>query len=104
MIDVEAADKAAVFMQLCHAHGLALISLTDISGFIVGPDIEARAHVRHCCRMFGVASHLSVPFCTVITRKGYGLGAQAMTVGGFEGPVFTVSTGEFGMMARKAVS
>ena len=33
-------------------------------------------------------------------RKGYGLGAQAMTAGGFDAPVFTVSwpTGEFGPM------
>jgi acetyl-CoA carboxylase carboxyltransferase component len=99
-IDVEAADKAARFMQLCDAHGLPIVSLTDTPGFMVGPDIEAQAQVRHCCRMFVVASHLSVPFFAVVTRKGYGLGAQAMTAGGFDAPVFTVSwpTGEFGAM------
>ena len=99
-IDVEAADKASRFMQLCDAHGLPLVSLTDTPGFMVGPDIEAQAQVRHACRMFVVASHLSVPFFAVVTRKGYGLGAQAMTAGGFDAPVFTVSwpTGEFGAM------
>jgi acetyl-CoA carboxylase carboxyltransferase component len=99
-IDVEAADKASRFMQLCDAHGLPIVSLTDTPGFMVGPDIEAQAQVRHCCRMFVVASHLSVPFFAVVTRKGYGLGAQAMTAGGFDAPVFTVSwpTGEFGAM------
>jgi acetyl-CoA carboxylase carboxyltransferase component len=87
-------------MQLCDAHGLPIVSLTDTPGFMVGPDIEAQAQVRHCCRMFVVASHLSVPFFAVVTRKGYGLGAQAMTAGGFDAPVFTVSwpTGEFGAM------
>jgi acetyl/propionyl-CoA carboxylase alpha subunit/acetyl-CoA carboxylase carboxyltransferase component len=99
-IDVEAADKAARFMQLCNAHGLPIVSLTDTPGFMVGPEIEAQAQVRHVCRMFVMAAHLSVPFFAVVLRKGYGLGAQAMTAGGFDAPVFTVSwpTGEFGAM------
>ncbi|MDD0841077.1 carboxyl transferase domain-containing protein [Curvibacter sp. HBC61] len=99
-IDVEAADKAARFMQLCNAHGLPIVSLTDTPGFMVGPDIEAQAQVRHVCRLFVVAAHLSVPFFAVVLRKGYGLGAQAMTAGGFDAPVFTVAwpTGEFGAM------
>ena len=99
-IDVDAADKASRFMQLCNAHGLPVVSLTDTPGFMVGPDIEARAQVRHVCRMFVNAAHLRVPFFAVVLRKGYGLGAQAMTAGGFDAPVFTVSwpTGEFGPM------
>lgn len=99
-IDVDAADKSARFMQLCEAHGLPIISLTDTPGFMVGPDIEAQAQVRHVCRMFVVAAHLSVPFFAVVLRKGYGLGAQAMTAGGFDTPIFTLSwpTGEFGPM------
>ncbi|MES2105036.1 MAG: carboxyl transferase domain-containing protein [Pseudomonadota bacterium] len=99
-IDVEAADKMARFMQLCNAHGLPIVSLTDTPGFMVGPDIEAQAQVRHVCRMFVVAAHLRVPYFTVVLRKGYGLGAQAMAAGGFDAPVFTVSwpTGEFGAM------
>jgi len=99
-IDVEAADKAARFMQLCNAHGLPLVSLCDTPGFMVGPEIEAQAQVRHVCRMFMVASHLRVPYFAVVLRKGYGLGAQAMTAGGFDAPVFTVAwpTGEFGAM------
>jgi len=99
-IDVDAADKAARFMQLCNAHGLPLVALCDTPGFMVGPDVEAQAQVRHVCRMFMVASHLRVPYFAVVLRKGYGLGAQAMTAGGFDAPVFTVSwpTGEFGAM------
>jgi acetyl/propionyl-CoA carboxylase alpha subunit/acetyl-CoA carboxylase carboxyltransferase component len=99
-IDPDAADKAARFMQLCDAHGLPIVSLVDTPGFMVGPDTEAQAQVRHVCRMFVVASHLRVPFFAVVLRKGYGLGAQAMTAGGFDAPVFTVAwpTGEFGAM------
>ena len=99
-IDADAADKAARFMQLCNAHGLPIVALCDTPGFMVGPEIEAQAQVRHVCRMFMVASHLRVPYFAVVLRKGYGLGAQAMTAGGFDAPVFTVAwpTGEFGAM------
>jgi acetyl-CoA carboxylase carboxyltransferase component len=99
-IDADAADKAARFMQLCNAHGLPLISLVDTPGFMVGPDTEATAQVRHVSRMFIAAAHLRVPFLSVVLRKGYGLGAMAMTAGGFHAPLSTVAwpTGEFGAM------
>jgi acetyl/propionyl-CoA carboxylase alpha subunit len=99
-IDVAAADKSARFMQLCNAHGLPMVSLIDTPGFMVGPDIEAQAQVRHACRMFVTAAHLRVPFFSVVLRKGYGLGAQAMAAGGLDAPVFTVAwpSAEFGAM------
>ncbi len=99
-IDADAADKAARFMQLCNAHGLPLVSFVDTPGFMVGPEIEAQAQVRHVSRLFVVAGALRVPFFSVVLRKGYGLGAMAMTAGGFHSPMFTVAwpTGEFGAM------
>ena len=99
-IDADAADKAARFMQLCDAHGVPLVSLIDTPGFMVGPEIEARAQVRHVSRMFVTGAQLRVPFFAVILRKGYGLGAMAMTAGGFHAPLATVAwpTGEFGAM------
>jgi acetyl-CoA carboxylase carboxyltransferase component len=99
-IDADAADKAARFMQLCNAHGLPMVSLVDTPGFMVGPDIEALAQVRHVSRMFVAAGHLRVPLLSVVLRKGYGLGAMAMTGGGFHETLATVAwpTGEFGGM------
>ncbi len=99
-IDADAADKAARFMQLCNAHGLPLVSLVDTPGFMVGPDTEAQAQVRHVSRMFIAAAHLRVPFLSVVLRKGYGLGAMAMTAGGFHQTLSTVAwpTAEFGGM------
>ncbi len=99
-IDADAADKAARFMQLCNAHGLPLLSLVDTPGFMVGPDTEATAQVRHVSRMFVAAAHLRVPFLSVVLRKGYGLGAMAMTAGGFHAPLCTVAwpSAEFGAM------
>ncbi|MBL8569478.1 MAG: carbamoyl-phosphate synthase large subunit [Phreatobacter sp.] len=99
-IDAEAADKAARFLQMCDAFDLPVVSLCDTPGFMVGPDVEATAQVRRVCRMFVGGVNLSVPFFTVVLRKGYGLGAQAMAAGCFHNPMFNVSwpTGEFGGM------
>ena len=99
-IDADAADKAARFLQLCSAHGLPVISLIDTPGFMVGPDIEEQAQVRHVSRMFVCASHLRVPCLSVVLRKGYGLGAMAMAAGSLHAPMATVAwpTGEFGGM------
>ena len=99
-IDAGCADKAARFMQLCEAFGLPLLSLCDTPGFMVGPEAEETALVRHVSRMFVVGASLTVPFACVVLRKGYGLGAQAMAGGSFRRPLFTVAwpTGELGGM------
>jgi acetyl-CoA carboxylase carboxyltransferase component len=99
-IDVDAADKAARFLQLCDAFGLPVVFLCDTPGFMVGPDHEALAAVRHVSRLFVTGANLTVPFGTIVLRKGYGLGAQAMAGGSFKAPTFCVAwpTGEFGGM------
>jgi acetyl-CoA carboxylase carboxyltransferase component len=99
-IDSDGADKAARFMQLCDAFDIPLLFLCDTPGMMVGPEVEKTALVRHCCRMFVTGASLTVPFFTIVLRKGYGLGAQAMAGGSFKAPFFTVAwpTGEFGGM------
>ncbi len=99
-IDADAADKASRFMQLCDSYDLPIISLCDTPGFMVGPEAEKTALVRHVSRMFVTARSVSVPTGTIVLRKAYGLGAQAMASGGFKFPMFTISwpTGEFGGM------
>ncbi len=99
-IDSDACDKACRFMQLCDSYNIALVFLCDTPGFMVGPEAEQSALVRKAGRMFVTSASVSVPFCTIVLRKGYGLGAQAMAGGGFKIPIFTVAwpTGEFGGM------
>jgi acetyl-CoA carboxylase carboxyltransferase component len=99
-IDADAADKAARFMQLCDAFDIPIVSLCDTPGFMVGPEAEKTAIVRHVARMFVTGASLTVPLFGIVLRKGYGLGAQSMIGGGFHASFFTVAwpTGEFGGM------
>ena len=99
-IDSDAADKAARFMQLCDAYDIPILSLCDTPGNMVGPEAEKTALVRHCCRLYVIGANVTVPIFTVVLRKAYGLGAQAMAGGGFHAPFFAVSwpTGEYGGM------
>jgi acetyl-CoA carboxylase carboxyltransferase component len=99
-IDADGADKAARFMQLCDAFELPILFLCDTPGFMVGPAAERTATVRHFARMFLTGANLGVPTGTIVLRKGYGLGAQAMAGGGFKAPLFTIAwpTSEFGAM------
>lgn len=99
-IDADAADKAARFIQLCDAFDIPLLSLCDTPGFMVGPDAEKSAMVRHVSRIFVAAASITVPFFMIVLRKGYGLGSIAMAGGSFHATFFTVSwpCGEFGAM------
>jgi acetyl-CoA carboxylase carboxyltransferase component len=99
-IDSDGADKAARFLQLCDAFDVPVLFLCDTPGIMVGPEVEKTGLVRHASRLFVIGASLTVPFMTIVLRKGYGLGAQAMAGGSFKAPIFTIAwpTGEFGGM------
>jgi methylmalonyl-CoA carboxyltransferase large subunit len=90
-LTASAADKAARFLQLCDAFGIAVLSLVDCPGYMVGPAAEAEALVRRGSRLLVVGAALRVPLIAVILRRGYGLGAQAMCGGGLHEPLLTVA-------------
>ncbi len=99
-IDSPGADKAARFMQLCDTFDIPIITLCDTPGMMVGPDVEETALVRHCSRLFVTGANVTVPLATIVLRKAYGLGAQAMMGGTTKAPLACLAwpTGEFGGM------
>ena len=99
-IDSPGADKGTRFMQLCDAFDIPIVSLVDCPGIMVGPESEKTALVRHASRMMVTGANLETPLMTIVIRKSYGLGAQAMAGGSFRAPLLTITwpTGEFGGM------
>jgi acetyl/propionyl-CoA carboxylase alpha subunit/acetyl-CoA carboxylase carboxyltransferase component len=99
-VDCDGADKGSRLFQLCDAFDLPVLSLIDTPGFMVGPDSEAAAAVRKTSRLFINAARLGTPMFSIVLRKAYGLGAQAMAGGSTLAPVFCAAwpTGEFGGM------
>ncbi|MEO8264027.1 MAG: carboxyl transferase domain-containing protein [Ilumatobacteraceae bacterium] len=99
-IDSDGADKAARFMQLCDAFDIPIVTLVDTPGMMVGPAVEGTALVRHCARLFVTGANVTVPLISVVLRKCYGLGAQAMVGGSTKAPAACIAwpTGEFGPM------
>ena len=90
-ITAAAADKAARFLQLCDTFGIAVVSLIDCPGYMVGPAAESEALVRRASRLLVAGAALRVPLVAVVLRRGYGLGAQAMTGGSLHEPLLTVA-------------
>jgi acetyl-CoA carboxylase carboxyltransferase component len=99
-IDSDGADKAARFLQLCDAFDIPVVTLVDTPGMMVGPEVEKTALVRHCSRLFVTGANVTVPMISIVLRKSYGLGAQAMMGGSTKAPAACVAwpTGEFGGM------
>ncbi|KAJ3311883.1 hypothetical protein HDU76_003019, partial [Blyttiomyces sp. JEL0837] len=99
-IDGPGAKKATQFIKLCDTFGIPIVSICDTPGFLVGPDAEKTGQAREFGRLFVQAAKVSVPFVTVVIRKGVGLGAMAMAGGSFHATGFTISwpTGEFSGM------
>lgn len=99
-IDGEGGEKGARFLRLCDVYGLPVVSLCDTPGFMVGPESEKTAAVRRGSRLILASANLRVPLFTVVVRKAYGLGAQAMAGGGLHEPFFSVAwpTAELGPM------
>ena len=69
-IDAPAGDKAARFMQLCDAFDIPIMSLCDTPGFMVGPEAEKTAIVRHVARMFVTGASLTVPLFGIVLAQG----------------------------------
>ena len=99
-IDRHAAVSFKRHLELCDRWGIPVLSLCDTPGFMVGPDAEAEGLVRAAGDLFRATALLDVPTGTIVTRRGFGLGAQAMAAGGFHEPRFTVAwpNSEFGPM------
>ena len=78
ILDVDSADKAARFINLCDAFNIPLLYLVDVPGFMVGSRTEQQGIIRHGAKMLFATANASVPKFTVLVRRAYGAGYYVM--------------------------
>jgi acetyl-CoA carboxylase carboxyltransferase component len=84
VLDVDSADKAAKFVQICDAFNVPLLFLQDTPGFVVGSKVERAGIIRHGAKMLHYVSSATVPKLCVVVRKAYGAGYYAMNGRAYE--------------------
>src|SRR5712672_123131 len=84
ILDVNAADKAARFVNLCDAFEIPLVFLQDVPGFMVGSKVEQQGIIRHGAKMMYAVASATVPKLTVVLRKSYGAGYYVMNGRAYE--------------------
>ncbi len=78
VLDVNSADKAARFVNVCDSFGIPLLFLQDVPGFVIGSHVEQQGIIRHGAKMLHAVAMATVPKITVILRKAYGAGYYVM--------------------------
>jgi acetyl-CoA carboxylase carboxyltransferase component len=72
VLDIEASQKAARFVQFCDAFNIPLVTLVDVPGFLPGVGQEHDGIIRHGARLLYAYCDATVPRIQVILRKAYG--------------------------------
>lgn len=80
-LDSPACEKAAHFVSLCDAFGVALLFLVDVPGFLAGTESATTQLGRRSGRLLFELGQATVPRYSVVLRKGYGAGYIAMCGG-----------------------
>jgi 3-methylcrotonyl-CoA carboxylase beta subunit len=74
----ESALKAAHFIELCCQRRIPLLFLQNITGFMVGRDVEAGGIAKDGAKMVTAVACAQVPKITVIVGGSYGAGNYGM--------------------------
>ncbi|MFJ8751998.1 acyl-CoA carboxylase subunit beta [Streptomyces sp. NPDC102441] len=72
VLDIEASEKAARFVQFCDAFSIPLVTLVDVPGFLPGVDQEHGGIIRHGAKLLYAYCNATVPRISLIVRKAYG--------------------------------
>ena len=73
----EAAQKLRRHVDLCDTFHLPIVSFVDEPGFLIGPDAERAATIRHGTAAIFAVMQSSVPWVSVHVRKAFGVAAAA---------------------------
>ncbi|KOU43116.1 methylmalonyl-CoA carboxyltransferase, partial [Streptomyces sp. WM6378] len=72
VLDIEASEKAARFVQMCDAFNIPIFTLLDVPGFLPGVSQEHGGIIRHGAKLLYAYCNATVPRISLILRKAYG--------------------------------
>ena len=72
-----ASEKVARFVDLAETFHLPVVHFVDNPGFVIGTQAERQATIRAGARALAAIYQASVPWCSIILRKVYGVAGAA---------------------------
>ncbi|MFD5064322.1 acyl-CoA carboxylase subunit beta [Streptomyces sp. NPDC058394] len=72
VLDIEASEKTARFIQMCDAFNIPIVTFLDVPGFLPGVDQEHGGIIRHGAKLLYAYCNATVPRISLILRKAYG--------------------------------
>ncbi|MFJ1974917.1 acyl-CoA carboxylase subunit beta [Streptomyces sp. NPDC087903] len=72
VLDIDASEKAARFVQFCDAFNIPLVTLIDVPGFLPGVDQEHNGIIRRGAKLLYAYCNATVPRISLVLRKAYG--------------------------------
>ncbi|AEN14124.1 MULTISPECIES: acyl-CoA carboxylase subunit beta [unclassified Streptomyces] len=72
VLDIDASEKAARFVQFCDAFNIPLVTLIDVPGFLPGVAQEHDGIIRHGAKLLYAYCNATVPRISLVLRKAYG--------------------------------
>tara|TARA_B100000287_G_scaffold177655_1_gene167713 strand:+ start:926 stop:2473 length:1548 start_codon:yes stop_codon:yes gene_type:complete len=73
----DASNKVTRFVDLAETFHLPVVHLVDNPGFVIGSDAEQEATIRHGARALTAVYQATVPWCSIILRKVFGVAGAA---------------------------
>src|SRR5437016_12840079 len=99
IIYTESAEKVAYFIDTCNRHGVPLLFVQDVSGFMVGSEAEHSGIIRAGARFVEAMATATVPKIVLTLNHASGAGYYAMAGQGFDPDfIFSWPTGRMGVM------
>ncbi|MFD1660299.1 acyl-CoA carboxylase subunit beta [Streptomyces caeni] len=72
VLDIDASEKAARFVQFCDAFNIPLVTLIDVPGFLPGVGQEHNGIIRRGAKLLYAYCNATVPRISLVLRKAYG--------------------------------
>lgn len=97
-VDADGAEKMTRFIDLADTFRLPVINFVDNPGFLVGATAESQGTIRKGVRALTAVFQASVPWCSIIIRKAFGVAGAGHSDHTRSSPRYAWPSGEWGSL------